>query len=134
MRETTKDQLTNWIVAFLFWALIFCLALFLRMDFSAMAFSDAFFASSMVELLGLALFFIGRFGTFDVLSYSMRRLFESFRPDHSVRWKTLSDYAEYKKEKRKVTPRFYLPLLSIGLTSFFLSLLFLILDYSGVSW
>jgi len=134
MKETTKNQLINWIVAFLFWAVVFGLALFLRMDFSATAFSDAFFASAMVELLVLALLFIARFGTFDVLNYSVRRLFESFRPDNVVRWKTVSDFAECQKEKRKGNAKFYWPFLAIGGASFLLSLFFLMLDYSSASW
>jgi hypothetical protein len=134
MKYTFKTRLIAWIVALILWAGVFCLALFLHLDFSPRGLSDAFFVAGMSMVFCFLLYVIGRFGTFDILAYSFFRLWESFRADGAKRWDSYLTYQTDKKASREKKPIHYLPYLIIFVVSLIASVAFLIVNQTRGGW
>jgi hypothetical protein len=134
MKESTKRTLINWSVALGLLAIAFCLYFFLKGDYTSAGLSDATFFAGIVELLGFALFLIGRTGLFDMFSFTMLSFIDNLRARPSRRWGAAFDYREHKREERRIHPVVFVPYLVASLSSLTLAVAFLIVFESNLGW
>lgn len=128
--SSTKSRLINWLVSFAIPTGVFCLIFFLVRKYTYAGASNALFGAggSLLGILGIIL--INRQGVFDILGYSFRRLFESFKVGNPKSFEDAYEYGEYRKNKRAESPMFYLPYLVSGIIFLLMALAFCIVDAS----
>lgn len=126
MTKRLKKILISWGIAFLIGGGLFVLIFFIKgadTGYSLQLASDATFIPGAVILLFVALMAIGRYGTFDLMQYGMIKFWHYVRPNRRKKdepdakkgaFGTPHDYIEYKTERRKQRPTYYLPYLVVG--------------------
>lgn len=117
MNAKWKRTLIGMIIVDVLCIAVFLLVLLLRNAYDVRHFSDACFVAAAVGLGGVALYWIGQQGVFDVLAYGMKRflmLWVNKNTDKET--PTAGAYHEAKMEKRRqekspIWPLFLLPAL-----------------------
>jgi len=129
MGKKAKINLINALISFFLCALIFLLVFFLyHTDYLIYErLSNAFLISGGIVVGLISLIWIGRMGTFDLLSYGFSTFINGLSPrKFEKKYKDFYDYKEQKEEKRKFNYIRYWPYLSFGGTLLALAIVFAI--------
>jgi hypothetical protein len=121
---SSTRKLWTWFGVFLFALIFAAVVLFLRGDYTFAGFSNALFIPGAVVLGTIGLMFVGRNGTFDIVSYSFVRLRDSFRREKVKSFEDAYAYSEYKNTQRVKRGFYTLPFLVIGGLMLIVALLF----------
>lgn len=114
MDKTKRNRLIMWLVLSGVTLIAATLILVLRKDYSTRGFSDATFIPGVVVLFLFLLRLVGDAGTFDLVSYSISRIFQGTKEKSLDGMKTASEYVEGKRQERLKKDRYYLPYIIIA--------------------
>ena len=109
MDKTKRNRLIMWLVLSGVTLIAATLILVLRKDYSTRGFSDATFIPGVVVLFLFLLRLVRDAGTFDLVSYSISRIFQGTKEKSLDGMKTASEYVEGKRQERLKKDRYYLP-------------------------
>lgn len=122
-------KVLKYLIPFLMCAIVVILILVSRDAFAKsgrllmMDLCDAFFVPGVIMTCFGLLVFATNGGTFDMLAFGVRKLFDLFKRDLTkVKYRTFYDYREAQKEKK----RSFLNFLIVGLLFVIISVVFLI--------
>ena len=114
MDKTKRNRLIMWLVLSGVTLIAATLILVLRKDYSTRGFSDATFIPGVVVLFLFLLRLVRDAGTFDLVSYSISRIFQGAKEKSLDGMKTASEYVEGKRQERLKKDRYYLPYIIIA--------------------
>ncbi|HOA11324.1 MAG TPA: DUF3899 domain-containing protein [Bacilli bacterium] len=114
MDKTKRNRLIMWLVLSGVTLIAATLILVLRKDYSTRGFSDATFIPGVVVLFLFLLRLVRDAGTFDLVSYSISRIFQGTKEKSLDGMKTASEYVEGKRQERLKKDRYYLPYIIIA--------------------
>lgn len=114
MDKTKRNRLIMWLVLSAVTLIAATLILVLRKDYSTRGFSDATFIPGVVVLFLFLLRLVRDAGTFDLVSYSISRIFQGTKEKSLDGMKTASEYVEGKRQERLKKDRYYLPYIIIA--------------------
>lgn len=114
MDKTKRNRLIIWLVLSGVTLIAATLILVLRKDYSTRGFSDATFIPGVVVLFLFLLRLVRDAGTFDLVSYSISRIFQGTKEKSLDGMKTASEYVEGKRQERLKKDRYYLPYIIIA--------------------
>lgn len=114
MDKTKRNRLIMWLVLSGVTLIAATLILVLRKDYSTRGFSDATFIPGVVVLFLFLLRLVRDAGTFDLVSYSISRIFQGTKEKSLDGMKTASEYVEGKHQERLKKDRYYLPYIIIA--------------------
>ena len=114
MDKTKRNRLIMWLVLSGVTLIAATLILVLRKDYSTRGFSDATFIPGVVVLFLFLLRLVRDAGTFDLVSYSISRIFQGTKEKSLDGMKTASEYVESKRQERLKKDRYYLPYIIIA--------------------
>ena len=114
MDKTKRNRLIMWLVLSAVTLIAATLTLVLRKDYSTRGFSDATFIPGVVVLFLFLLRLVRDAGTFDLVSYSISRIFQGTKEKSLDGMKTASEYVEGKRQERLKKDRYYLPYIIIA--------------------
>jgi len=114
MDKTKRNRLIMWLVLSGVTLIAATLILVLRKDYSTRGFSDATFIPGVVVLFLFLLRLVRDAGTFDLVSYSISRIFQGTKEKSLDVMKTASEYVEGKRQERLKKDRYYLPYIIIA--------------------
>lgn len=114
MDKTKRNRLIMWLVLSAVTLIAATLILMLRKDYSTRGFSDATFIPGVVVLFLFLLRLVRDAGTFDLVSYSISRIFQGTKEKSLDGMKTASEYVEGKRQERLKKDRYYLPYIIIA--------------------
>jgi hypothetical protein len=109
-----EQRLWTWIGVLLFAFILAAVILFVQGNYTLAGFSNALFIPGAVVLGVIGLMFVGRNGTFDIMSYSFTRLRDSFRREKVKSFEDAYAYSEFKNSQRLKRGFYTLPFLVIG--------------------
>ncbi|NLI94503.1 MAG: DUF3899 domain-containing protein [Erysipelotrichaceae bacterium] len=129
MLPSTRKKLNQWIAAMIIAAILFGVLLLVaslnRELFDVRLFSDVSFISGVILLGMTTIVLIGNKGTFDVIQYGFSKFWHYIRiprkdergnkEAEKAHFKDAYEYMEYKEEKRRAKPAYFLPYYVIGL-------------------
>ena len=114
MDKTKRNRLIMWLVLSGVTLIAATLILVLRKDYSTRGFSDATFIPGVGVLFLFLLRLVRDAGTFDLVSYSISRIFQGTKEKSLDGMKTASEYVESKRQERLKKDRYYLPYIIIA--------------------
>lgn len=114
MDKTKRNRLIMWLVLSGVTLIAATLILVLRKDYSTRGFSDATFIPGVVVLFLFLLRLVRDAGTFDLVSYSISRIFQGTKEKSLDGMKIASEYVEGKRQERLKKDRYYLPYIIIA--------------------
>ncbi len=114
MDKTKRNRLIMWLVLSAVTLIAATLILVLRKDYSTRGFSDATFIPGVVVLFLFLLRLVRDAGTFDLVSYSISRIFQGTKEKSLDGMKIASEYVEGKRQERLKKDRYYLPYIIIA--------------------
>ena len=114
MDKTKRNRLIMWLVLSGVTLIAATLILVLRKDYSTRGFSDATVIPGVVVLFLFLLRLVRDAGTFDLVSYSISRIFQGTKEKSLDGMKTASEYVEGKRQERLKKDRYYLPYIIIA--------------------
>jgi hypothetical protein len=114
MDKTKRNRLIMWLVLSGVTLIAATLILVFRKDYSTRGFSDATFIPGVVVLFLFLLRLVRDAGTFDLVSYSISRIFQGTKEKSLDGMKTASEYVEGKRQERLKKDRYYLPYIIIA--------------------
>lgn len=114
MDKTKRNRLIMWLVLSGVTLIAATLILVLRKDYSTRGFSDATFIPGVVVLFLFLLRLVRDAGTFDLVSYSISRIFQGTKEKSLDGMKTASEYVEGKRQERLKKDCYYLPYIIIA--------------------
>lgn len=114
MDKTKRNRLIMWLVLSGVTVVAATLILVLRKDYSTRGFSDATFIPGVIVLFLFLLRLVRDAGTFDLVSYSISRIFQGTKEKSLDGMKTASEYVEGKRQERLKKDRYYLPYIIIA--------------------
>jgi len=114
MDKTKRNRLIMWLVLSGVTLIAATLILVLRKDYSTRGFSDATFIPGVVVLFLFLLRLVRDAGTFDLVSYSISRIFQGTKEKSLDGMKTASEYVEGKRQERLKKDRYYIPYIIIA--------------------
>ena len=109
---------------------LFCLFFFLRQDFTAKGWSDAFFLSGAVVSGFGGLAFIAGKGVFDMMGYAMYRVVGAFKFRGQLRYNDAISFKEDRNLKRVKYPFFSLGYILVGAALILLAVIFMLVYFA----
>lgn len=121
---STKAKILHWVIPTLLSIILFIAIFFGYGKYNYIGLSNACVIPFIIMASYVALRFVARFGTFDMLSYVGVRLVESFKKEEIRSFDSPYQYSEYRKNKRLKNKFYFWPYLTLAIILFILTIVF----------